>query len=59
MEFQSIFSLLDGGENLMENNNTATQVEVFTVIIGDHTYSLTLQELTELHGQVWTQLHNR
>ncbi len=40
-------------------NNTGTQSQVFPISIKEHTYSLTLQEMTDLHGQVWTQLHNR
>ena len=41
------------------NNNAGTQSQVFPIIIKDNVYSLTLMEMTDLHGQVWTQLHNR
>ena len=41
-------------------HNTGTRLsETFPIIIRGNVYSLTLQEMTDLHGQVWTQLQNR
>ena len=54
----SPINLNNTGTRLSENN-TGTQSQVFPVSIRDNVYSLTLSEMTDLHGQVWTQLHNR